>query len=70
MNGFRKVGTLLSVDAAVGVQSRMFAGTYDELAEKGYRWISTDDPYACPFKEDLRQIIRHRTDETVIPSKT
>ena len=29
-----------------------------------YRWIVVDGPYACPSKEDLHQITKHRTDET------
>jgi len=28
-----------------------------------YRWIVVDGPYACPSKEDLRQITKHHTDE-------
>ena len=28
-----------------------------------YRWIVVDGPYACPSKEDLRRITKHRTDE-------
>ena len=34
------------------------------LAADEYRWIIVDGPYACPSKEDLRQITQHRTDET------
>ena len=29
-----------------------------------YRWIVVDGPYACPSKEDLRQITKHHTDGT------
>ena len=29
-----------------------------------YRWIVVDGPYACPSKEDVRQITKHHTDET------
>jgi|SRR6267143_3965338 hypothetical protein len=34
------------------------------LAADEYRWIIIDGPYACPSKEDLRQITKHHTDET------
>ena len=61
-----KIATLLSVAAAVGLKSGALAAPYDELAAKGYRWVTTDGPYACPSKDDLRQIIKHRADEAVI----
>ena len=61
-----KIATLLLVAAAVGLKSGALAAPYDELAAKGYRWITTDGPYACPSKDDLRQIVRHRADEAVI----
>jgi hypothetical protein len=34
------------------------------LAADEYRWILVDGPYACPSKEDVRQITQHHTDET------
>jgi len=61
---FMKVPTLISLAAAVLLTSRGFAAPYDDLAAKGYRWVTTNGPYACPSKDDLRQIIRHHTDET------
>jgi hypothetical protein len=61
---FMKVPTLIWLAAAVLLTSRGFAAPYDDLAAKGYRWVTTNGPYACPSKDDLRQIIRHHTDET------
>jgi hypothetical protein len=61
-----KVPTLISLAAAVLLASRGFAAPYDDLAAKGYRWVSTNGPYACPSKNDLRQIIQHHTDETEV----
>jgi len=61
-----KVPTLISLAAAVLLTSRGFAAPYDDLAAKGYRWVSTNGPYACPSKNDLRQIIQHHTDETEV----
>jgi hypothetical protein len=61
-----KVPTLLSVAVAVLLTSRGFAAPYGDLATKGYRWVNTNGPYACPSKDDLRQIIKHRTDEAEV----
>jgi hypothetical protein len=61
-----KIATLVSVAVAVGLESGALAAPYDELAAKGYRWVTIDGPYACPSKDDLRQIIKHPTDEAVI----
>jgi hypothetical protein len=59
-----KVPTLISLAAAVLLTSRGLAAPYDDLAAKGYRWVATNGPYACPSKDDLRQIVQHHTDET------
>jgi hypothetical protein len=59
-----KVPTLISLAAAVLLTSRGFSAPYDHFAAKGYRWVTTNGPYACPSKDALRQIIRHHTDET------
>jgi hypothetical protein len=61
---FMKVPTLISLAAAVLLTSRGFAAPYDDVAAKGYRWVSTNGPYACRSKDDLRRIIQHHTDET------
>jgi hypothetical protein len=59
-----KVATILSIaTAAVVLTSGALATDYDELAAEGYRWVSVDGPYACPSKDDLRQITKNRTDE-------
>ena len=59
-----KIATILSVaSAAVVLTSVGLASSYDELAAKGYRWVTVDGPYGCPSKDDLRQITKNRTDE-------
>jgi hypothetical protein len=59
-----KVATILSVaSAALVLTSVGLAASYDELAAKGYRWVTVDGPYGCPSKDDLRQITKNRTDE-------
>src|ERR1700730_11430678 len=60
-----KITTILSVaSAAVVLTSVGLASSYDELAAKGYRWVTVDGPYGCPSKDDLQQIIKKLTDET------
>jgi hypothetical protein len=66
MKSRMKIATLLSLAAAVGLESGALAAPYDELAVKGYRWVTIDGPYACPSKDDLRLIIKHHADDTVI----
>ena len=59
-----KIATILSVaSAAVVLTSVALASSYNELAAKGFRWVTVDGPYGCPSKDDLRQITKNRTDE-------
>jgi hypothetical protein len=63
-NGFMKIlRKLLLTIIAVGMASTAVARNYDELVAEGYRWATTDGPYACPSKDDLRDITQKRTDE-------
>jgi hypothetical protein len=41
---------------------------HDDIAAKGYRWVSVDGPYACVSKDDLRQIIKKRDTERELES--
>jgi hypothetical protein len=60
-----KVLAILSVTAAViGLMAAGLTANYDDLAAKGYRWVTVDGPYGCPSKDDLQQIIKKPTDET------
>jgi len=61
---FMKVPTLISLAAALLFTSRGFAAPYDDIAAKGYRWANTNGLVACLSKDDLREIIKHQTDET------
>jgi hypothetical protein len=47
-----------------GLTSAALAANDNEPAAQEYRWVVIDGPYACPSKEDLRQITKHHTDET------
>jgi hypothetical protein len=55
-----------SVATAVAITSGGFAVPYGDLATKGYRCVNTNGPYACRSKDDLRQMVKHRTDETEV----
>jgi len=60
-----KVSAILSITAAViGLTSAGLTANYDDLAAKGYRWVTIDGPYGCPAKDDLQQIAKKPTDET------
>jgi hypothetical protein len=59
-----KIAVILSIAAsAVVLTSAGRGASYDDLAAKGYRWVTVDGPYGCPSKDDLRLITKHRTDE-------
>ena len=40
-----------------------FSDQYDDLVKKGYRWVTTDGPFACRSKEDLQRIIKGQSGE-------
>jgi hypothetical protein len=48
--------------AAIWLTSSAFSDQYGDLIKKGYRWITTDGPFACASKDDLQQIIKNRSD--------
>ena len=47
---------------AVMIASTGFARDYNSLVAEGYRWVRINGPYACPTKEDLRDISRQRSE--------
>ena len=57
-----RISTIVLAAAAVGLGSTASADPYKNLAAQGYRWVIVDGPYACPSKDDLREITRHHTD--------
>jgi hypothetical protein len=48
--------------AVVVLGSTASADRYKDFAAQGYRLVAVDGPYACPSKDDLQEITRHRTD--------
>jgi hypothetical protein len=57
----RIVLTLAAIIA--GLASARPTINYDDIAAKGYRWVTVDGPYACVSKDDLRHIIKKRDTE-------
>jgi hypothetical protein len=57
-----RVPTIVLAAATIGLGSTASADPYKDLATQGYRWVIVDGPYACPSKDDLREITRHHTD--------
>src|SRR6516164_2713376 len=59
-----KVRTLLGLaTAAILPTSAALADKYDELVTKGYRWVTTDGPFACRSKDDLHRLITNQSEE-------
>ena len=61
MKALRLLATGIAA-VAVWVTPAALADKYDDLAKKGYRWATVDGPYAATSQEDLRQIVRDRTE--------
>jgi hypothetical protein len=60
-----KLPTVLLIAAVIaGITSARSTANYDDLAARGYCWVTVDGPYACPSKDDLRLIVRNHTTET------
>jgi hypothetical protein len=54
---------ILGVSAfAVALTCSAFAADYKKLAAEGYRWVTTDGPYACTTEQAVQRITSHRTD--------
>ena len=52
--------------AAIWLTSTGFLDQYDDLVRKGYRWVTSDGPFACRSKEDLQRIIKDQSDENTL----
>ena len=58
-----KIWTILATAAAaLGLTSTAVADKYDDLVKKGFRWVNTDGPFACPSKEDVQRMIKDQSD--------
>jgi len=43
-----------------------FSDQYDDLVRKGYRWVTSDGPFACRSKEDLQRVSKDQSDENTL----
>jgi hypothetical protein len=61
---YMKILMKLSIAALViGMQTTaLSSNNYEDLVAEGYRWAKIDGPYACPTKEDLREITSNPSD--------
>jgi hypothetical protein len=57
-----RIPIIVLAAATVGLGSMASADPYKDFATQGYRWVAVYGPYACPSKDDLQEITRHRTD--------
>ena len=59
-----KARTMIGIGAAaIWLTSTGFSDQYDDLVKKGYRWVTTDGPFACRSKEDVQRLINNQSDE-------
>jgi hypothetical protein len=42
------------------------ADKYKDLAAKGYRWVTTDGPFACASKDEVKRILKDQSDENKV----
>ena len=57
----------VSVMTAVGLglTCTALADNYNDLAAKGYRWVTVNGPYACGTEQDVRRLVGPHTDEEI-----
>ena len=62
-----KVRTMIVIAAAAILPSlSAFADKYDDLATEGYRWVTTDGPFACTSKDDANRISKDQSDQNTL----
>ena len=58
-----KVRTIICIAAvAILPNSNALADKYDDLVAKGYRWVTTDGPFACASKDNVSRITKDQSD--------
>ena len=59
-----KMRTIFGIVAATILQtSAALADKYDDLVAKGYRWVTTDGPFACTSKEASQRLAKDQSEE-------
>jgi hypothetical protein len=62
-----KAQTILAIAAtAIYLPSIALADKYKDLAAKGYRWVTTDGPFACASKDEVQRILKDQSDENKV----
>jgi hypothetical protein len=62
-----KARTIIGIGAAaIWLTSTGFSDQYDDLVRKGYRWVTSDGPFACRSKEDLPRILKDQSEENTL----
>jgi hypothetical protein len=59
-----KIGMLVVSVIGLGLASTAWADEYEDLAAKGYRWVTVNGPYACTNEQEVHQISSGHTDAT------
>ena len=63
-DSFMRVRTIIGIAAvAILPNSNALADKYDDLVAKGYRWVTTDGPFACASKDNVSRITKDQSDE-------
>lgn len=58
-----RVPRILCISAvAIGLTPVALADKYDDLAAKGYRWVTVDGAYGYRSRDEVRQIVKDRGD--------
>jgi hypothetical protein len=59
-----KMRTISGIVAATILQtSAALADKYDDFVAKGYRWVTTDGPFACTSKEASQRLVKDQSEE-------
>jgi hypothetical protein len=57
-----KLGIFLSVVVTLVLSSAAPANDYSSLADRGYRWVSVNCPYACHTEPEAEQVTKGQAD--------
>jgi hypothetical protein len=62
------LNNLCMVAVALGLTPAALADKYDDLAAKGYRWVTVDGPYGFRSRDDVHQIVKDRGEGNEVKS--
>jgi hypothetical protein len=62
-----KARIILAIAAAAAYLTPIaLADKYKDLVAQGYRWVTTDGPFACASKDAVQRILKDQSDENKI----